>query len=86
MALADDLKTYCKTSEDLSEFLEAAEIYLANAGIPEDETNALYRLAVKILVSHWYDNRQAVVIGTISKNIEYSLQNIIAQLKYTGVS
>jgi len=78
MALADDVKTYCRTDEDVTAFVNAAESYLTNAGITADESNALYGLAVKMLVSHWYDNREPV--GNTTK-LEYGLAGIISQLQ-----
>ena len=38
-----------------------------------------------MLVSHWYDNRGALVIGATSKNMEMSLGNIISQLQLLGL-
>lgn len=69
--------------EDLliQSLLTAAESYLTNAGVTVT-TGALYDLAVKLLVSHWYENREAVLIGNISKTIEFSLSTILTQLKY----
>lgn len=57
----------------------AAESYLKNAGIVVSYSNSLYILAIKLLVSHWYENRE--VIGN-DKKMAYSLCNIITQLKY----
>ena len=85
MALLEEAKSYCRTDEDLTSLVSAAEVYLTNAGIAANETNALYCLAVKMLVLHWYDNRGAVTVGTITKTLEYSLQSIISQLKYAVV-
>ena len=56
--------------------------YLTNAGVIQTD-DALYALAVKLLVAHWYENRQAVIIGQVSKQLEYSLQAILAQLMYS---
>ena len=58
----------------------AAEEYLTNAGVTKDYTKELYKLVVKILVSHWYENRDAVIIGSISKTLEFSLNSMIIQL------
>ncbi|WP_312288164.1 head-tail connector protein [Terrisporobacter sp.] len=61
----------------------SAKMYLKNAGvITPTETNEFYNLAVKILVTHWYDNREP--IGKADK-LAYSLDSIIAQLKYCEV-
>ena len=84
MALLDETKEYLRidgTDNDLqiTAFISAAESYLTNAGVVKDETNLLYCLAVKMLVSHWYDNREAV--GSAAK-LAYGLASIIEQLKY----
>ncbi|AHM56405.1 hypothetical protein EAL2_c11070 [Peptoclostridium acidaminophilum DSM 3953] len=85
----EELKNYLRvdgTEEDalLGSIQIAAEKYLENAGIAKDYTNDLYSIAVKLLVTHWYENRNAVVVGSISKNMEFSLSSIMAQLKYCG--
>lgn len=58
----------------------AAESYLENAGCLINYENFLFILAIKILVAHWYENREAV--GNSNK-LSYSLDNIITQLKYS---
>lgn len=82
----EELKVFIRVDgedEDvlISTFKAAAEAYLLNAGIKEDYTNKLYKLAVMLLVSHSYETRLPVLIGSISKNVEYSLQGIILQLQ-----
>lgn len=61
----------------------AAEEYMTNAGINKDYSKELYKLAVKILVSHWYDNRNVENIGKNISKISFGLDTIITQLKYT---
>ena len=58
----------------------AAEIYLINSGIDKDYTNDLYKLAVKLLIIHWYENRE--VIGKADK-LAFSLETIIFSIKYS---
>lgn len=64
--------------EEIQELVSAAEEYLSNAGIPPREGSALYDLAVKLLVSNWYENRCPV--GQANPKMAYSLQHIMAQL------
>jgi len=78
MSFSDDVKVYCRTDEDVTDFVEAAECYLEGAGIEKDETNMLYGLAVKMLVTHWYDNRE--LVGKVDK-IAFGLDGIILQLQ-----
>ncbi len=82
-----ELKLYAKADEaeddTLIQSLQlAAEEYMINTGVNRDYTKELYKLAIKMLVSHWYYNRD--VIGKVDK-IAFSLDTIILQLKYTQV-
>lgn len=36
------------------------------------------RMAVKLLVGHWYANREAVITGTISKEIEFGVSALLS--------
>lgn len=82
--LLDDIKLYLRvdgTEEDtqIQSLIDAAEAYLTNAGCTKNETNTLYALAVEMLVSHWYENRQP--IGKADK-LAFGLDAIITQLQY----
>lgn len=46
------------------------------------ENKELACMACRLLIAHWYENRSAVVIGTISKEMEFTVSNIYFQLKY----
>ncbi len=80
MALLEDVKNYCATDDDLTPYVTAAEQYFTNAGIQKDETKALYALAVEMLVSTWYDNRNTSPSES-SIPQPYGLAGIINQLK-----
>ncbi|MEG0282286.1 MAG: head-tail connector protein [Clostridia bacterium] len=74
---------YCKvtTLEDkilINELVKAAILYMKNKGINES-ADALYSLALKMLVLHWHDNRE--VIGKADK-LAFSLESILFALKY----
>lgn len=82
-----EIKEYLRIDSDNEDGLitglqKAAEKYLENAGIAVDYTNELYKLAVKLLVCHWYENREPTGEAT---ELAFSLRHIIAQLKYTQV-
>ncbi len=47
------------------------------AGYAADAVPATLVHALKLLVRHWYDNREPSVIGTISTKLEYSLQSLL---------
>ena len=63
----------------ITALITSAETYLQNAGIKKDYQNELYNLAIKLLVIHWYENRE--VVGNAGK-LAFSLDNIITQLQY----
>lgn len=82
-----EIKLYLRIDgDDEDELLEslklAAEEYLLNADIQKDYTKELYKLAVKILITSWYENRSPILTGSISKKVEYSLSHILPQLMY----
>ena len=84
--MLEEIKNYMKIDEDyddnlINSLIEAANIYMVNAGVKNFE-NDLYKLAIKMLVLHWYENRDIVLIGSISKNLEFTMKNIITQLQY----
>ena len=81
----DDIKLFLRidgSDEDvLIQALQfAAEEYMANAGVIKNYEKFLYSLSIKILVGHWYENRNAV--GKTDK-MAFSLESMITQLKYT---
>lgn len=82
----EEIKLYLRVDSESEDMLllslkVAAEEYLTNAGVIKDYTQELYKLAIKLLISHWYENRDIVLIGSISKKLEYSLNHILIQLK-----
>ena len=66
----------------LTGLLKASELYLENAGCKKNYDNELYSLGVKLLVSHWYENR--CITGNLGY-LEFSLNSIIIQLKEVKV-
>ena len=64
---------------EIQSLIDAAEEYLSNSGAVKNQTNPLYKLAVKMLVSNWYENREP--IGKAEK-LAFSLESLISQLKY----
>lgn len=61
----------------------AAEEYLTDAGIMKNYNKEKYKLAVKILVNHWYENRAVETIGKNVSKIAFGLDTILIQLKYS---
>lgn len=82
--MLEKIKEYLKidsNDEDITvqALITSAELYLKNAGVLEDYQNELYDLAIKMLVLHWYENRE--IVGN-AKKMAFSLDNIITQLQY----
>ena len=80
---SDEIRSYVRAEEDVTPLIDAAEKYLENSGIKKDEGNELYALAVKMLVSYWYDNR--LPAGKMDVQ-PYGLGGIILQLQMGGES
>jgi len=72
------------TGEDLEldALIMAAEEFLKNAGCQLPVGNELAKLAVKILVVHWHENREPVGKGD---KLKFSLDAILPQLKHCYV-
>jgi len=59
--------------------IDSAKQYMSNAGVGEEESE-LYQLAIMMLVTNWYENREQVTTS-LPKAITLGLQSIILQLK-----
>lgn len=84
----EELKLFLKIDDNEEDALIqalqlSAEEYLTNAGIKKDYSKELYKLAIKILVSHYYENRAVETIGKNVSKIAFGLDTILIQLKYS---
>ncbi|PFA49642.1 head-tail connector protein [Bacillus cereus] len=83
----EEAKKYLRVDGDeednlITSFVEAAEIYIKNATSKNiDLKSELATLAARILIAHWYENREAV--GK-AEQLAFSLQSILIQLQYCG--
>lgn len=82
-----DMKNYLRidfTEDDseIGELIETADIYIKNAVGYVDVKNKLYKRAVKLLVSEWYENRTPTTVGHVSRTLQFSLESIFNQLRY----
>ena len=66
-------------AEGITNLIMAAQIYLKNAGCVLTKEDEMAKLAVKMLVVHWDENREP--IGETNK-LAYGLQSLITQLQY----
>ncbi|EPY2286637.1 head-tail connector protein [Clostridium sporogenes] len=88
----DELKEYLRIDgedEDttLSSLLFAAKSYIKNGtGLEEDmikndEILELYKLCLKLLISHWYENRVIETTGPNFHKLSFSVDSILIQLE-----
>lgn len=87
----EEMKAYLRVDGEeentmIDGLLQAAELYLLNAGCTlesiNESANNLAKLAIKLLVSHWYENRDIEKVGKTITKVSFSLESIITQLKY----
>ena len=63
--------------------------YTAGLATTAEALPATVRHAMRLLVGYWYDNRSAVLAGSISKAIEFSLESLLCQFRtgrYSGLA
>lgn len=85
--LLDEVKQYLRLEPDYVEedflldslILAAGQFIKSNTGIAVNVENDLHVLAIRLLVSHWYENRE--VVGKADK-LAYSLDSILFQMNY----
>lgn len=81
----EEAKKYLRVDGDeedelITSFIAAAEIYIKNATSKNvDLKSELAKLAARILIAHWYENRE--VVGK-AEQLAFSLQSILVQLQY----
>lgn len=67
-----------KTNEEIKMFIMRAETFLKSHGVKKDYNNELYKIAIFMLVSIWYDNRGLAEQG--AREIPFGVTRIIRQL------
>lgn len=65
---------------DTQDDREAAVLVTYVAGQAEGQIDAILRQAVLLVVGYWYENRETVLVGSISKELEHTLTAIRWQL------
>jgi uncharacterized phage protein (predicted DNA packaging) len=85
--MLDEVKEFLRIDGEgeevfLSSLITASKAYIKNAtGTDVIEDDYLHKLAINLLVSHWYENRE--VVGKIDK-LAFGLESILLQIKYCG--
>ncbi|WP_371017388.1 head-tail connector protein [Pseudalkalibacillus sp. JSM 102089] len=82
LEIADD-----EEDEMIESFLLVADEYLKSATGFKFETDVPERakLIIKLLVSHWYDNRAVVAPNIVMNKIHFTVDALIFQLTYSHV-
>lgn len=92
MLSLEEIKNFCRIDEadeqeekEIEEILKpSAEAYLEGAITNKSlltYTNPQYRLAVLLLINHYYNNRDILTIGTVVEETPKTLQAILMQLQ-----
>lgn len=69
----------------LSSLLLASETFIINATHTNaDKTTELFKLAQRFLILHWYENRNTVIIGVTSQQLDFALKDILLQISLTS--
>lgn len=58
---------------------------VAGYGASADAVPAAIRHAIKLLVGHWYENREAVVLGTTVADLPFAVNALIAPYRRIGI-
>lgn len=88
----NEIKEYLRVDSDLedttiSSILFAAKSYIKNGTgltenmIQDDELLELYKLCIKLLVNHWYENRAIETTGPNFSKLSFSLETMLIQLE-----
>lgn len=56
----------------------------AGYGPSGSDVPAAIRHAMLMLVAHWYENRSTVVVGSISKPLEFAVESLLSSQKWGG--
>lgn len=70
---------YSDEDTDITALINAAEGYLKNAGCTLNAGDEVAKLAEKMLVVHWYENREPTGSANL---LAFGLQSLITQLQY----
>lgn len=86
MVTLDDAKAFLRvdgTDDDglIQSLIDASAAYIENAAGAVDTASPVYDLAQKLLIVHWYENREPIGQANV---LVYSLESMILQLRYTA--
>lgn len=84
----EEVKTYCRIDGDADDaqlrdvLIPAAIAYVKNAVEKKDltEDNRVYKMALLVLINHWYNNRDIVNEGSLAE-MPQLFRNLMMQLQ-----
>ncbi|MBW5800068.1 head-tail connector protein [Halomonas elongata] len=81
------LDTYATAAHRYVENHTGRTLYATKAEIPTDDEHALVldddlTTAMLLLIGHWYENREAVVMGTIATQVPMAVEALIAPYRH----
>jgi uncharacterized phiE125 gp8 family phage protein len=56
----------------------------AGYGATGSSVPASIRHAILMLVGYWYENRSTVLVGSISKQLEFAVESLLSSQKWGG--
>ena len=56
--------------------------YVAGYGASQNAVPDTYRHAIKMLAAHWHEHRESVLVGSISKELEFTITNLLGIESY----
>lgn len=69
---------YGATWPSIQDVINAVSVtFIAGYGTSADTVPPRLRRAMKMLIGHWYENRETVLVGTISKEVELGFESLI---------
>lgn len=83
-----DAEDLAVLNRSLDLMIKAGEQYILNAtgknfgsdGVIAPE---LVKLCLMMLITHWYENRGTVTVGVVSTELDFTLKNILFQVKWS---
>lgn len=83
----EEVKLYARIDEcpdeEVRAFMQVAEEYTTEAGIKPNYNKARYKLLIKMLVKHFYDNRDSYAERAIYEK-PFGISSLINQLQISG--
>lgn len=81
------LNTYATAARRYVENHTGRTLYATEMEVPTDDDHALVldddlTTAMLLLVGHWYENREAVALGTIATDLPMAVEALISPYRY----